>query len=392
MKVFPRHEIDIKFSDLYAGLLSYFSLLERHQLEKNILSLWNKKYVKVSFTVRTALDSILHVLNLPANSEVIMSAINIKDMVTIVESHDLRAKAVDLNVDNLSITPEDLEATITSETKVLIFAHLFGVIVDLEPLYKTCKKYDLLLIEDCAQAFCGSKYHGSPFADISLFSFGPIKTSTALGGAIVVTKSKSHLVGLHLLEKSYPNRGEYWFLKRIIKYSVFKILLTPFIYGLFIRVLTLCGQDVEKTINTLSRSFPKGDLISQIRFQPPIRLISLLQRRLINHDDKKYIRREHTARDFLRKLDGVFSYPGKTVTSNSFWVIPILSNNPRKLQKKLINYGFDLTRGSHAQVAVSKNENAQLLLDKILYLPNISGMTEKERGTLASALLIEANT
>merc|ERR1712066_1170159 len=45
------------------------------------------------------------------------------------------------------------------------------------------------IIEDCAQCYNG--YMGSNFADVNLFSFGIIKTSTALGGGIAVVSNVS---------------------------------------------------------------------------------------------------------------------------------------------------------------------------------------------------------
>jgi len=52
-------------------------------------------------------------------------------------------------------------------------------------LFKRFFSFDrFLLVEDCAQAFAGTQYYGYPQADVSLFSFGAIKSCTALGGAV----------------------------------------------------------------------------------------------------------------------------------------------------------------------------------------------------------------
>ncbi|MCH8011504.1 MAG: aminotransferase class V-fold PLP-dependent enzyme [Candidatus Marinimicrobia bacterium] len=391
MKVFPRHQIDIRPSDLSAGLLSYCIPLNRVQLEKEILLLWEKEYVRVSFTVRTALDSIFTAASFPEGSEVLMSAINIKDMVKIAENHGLHVIAVDLHIGDLSITPESLEKLISPKTKVLIFAQLFGVIADLEPVYEVCRKYNILMIEDCAQAFCGSRYYGSQFADVSLFSFGAIKSSTALGGAIVAAKSERYIKETDSIEKSYPNRGEFWFFKRLLKYSVFKTLSTPRIYGLFIGMLTLFRYDIEKTINGFLKSFPNGELISQIRFQPPLRLLFLLRRRLKSNNDNNFFLREKAARSFLNNLDSSFTIPGKTAKYNSFWVLPILSDTPEKLQKLLLKHGFDSTQGKNLLMAIYKSRNARTIIEQILYLPDITRMTRKYRKRLVSVLCFEKN-
>ena len=54
----------------------------------------------------------------------------------------------------------------------------------LQPFAEKAQEHGLLLWEDCAQAFDG-RYAGHPEADAVMFSFGPIKTATALGGVIV---------------------------------------------------------------------------------------------------------------------------------------------------------------------------------------------------------------
>ena len=64
---------------------------------------------------------------------------------------------------------------------MILVAHLFGSRVDLAPLARP----GVLLVEDCAQSFRGPGARGDPPADVSLFSFGSIKTATALGGALV---------------------------------------------------------------------------------------------------------------------------------------------------------------------------------------------------------------
>lgn len=296
MKTYPRHQIDIEISDLLVVLFSYLLPLNRNKLEQEIRSFWhNRKHVKICFTVRTALDSYFSALNLAEDSEVIMSAINIKDMVTIVKHHGLQVVPVDIQINDLSLIPTDVEALVTESTKVLIFAQLFGAVVDLKPLAELCTKHDILLIEDCAQAFCGTQYQGSPYADISLFSFGPIKSSTALGGAVLIAKSSDTIKAIERTECLYSKKIEYWFFCRILKYLLIKLLSFPIFYGSFIKLLTVRQFDLGAKINAVSRSFAKGPLPSQIHFKPPLHLLFLLHRRLCKNNGN-FTSREQLAR------------------------------------------------------------------------------------------------
>ena len=389
MIIYPRHKLDIGLLDLAAGIFSYLIPLRKSKLEEEIVSFWNKKYVRVSFTVRTALDSMLTSLKLPSGSEVLMSAINIKDIVDIVESHGLNVVAIEFQYKDLTISGESVEKYITSNTKVLIFAQLFGAIVDLEPLYKVCKKHSILLIEDCAQAFCGTEYHGSDFADISLFSFGPIKSSTALGGAIVIARSEKHIIDSEAEERKYPAKTEIWYLKRVLKYSFLRGIQNIYIYSLLLFALKVLNLDLEKTINGLARGFPKGGIVKQIQFQPPLHMLFLLRRRLKNNCKENFRLRRDSSNEFVKKLGPSFIIPGKEAEYNSFWVLPVLSNNPKALQIKMMKNGFDSTRGSHAQIAICNEPNAECFLDRVLYLPSVTHLKRKDVARLV--LLLKAD-
>jgi len=53
------------------------------------------------------------------------------------------------------------------------------------------KKHKIPLFEDCAEGYSGNSYNGDPNADITVFSFGPIKTATAFQGAISIIRNKN---------------------------------------------------------------------------------------------------------------------------------------------------------------------------------------------------------
>jgi hypothetical protein len=70
--------------------------------------------------------------------------------------------------------------------------HLFGQPVDMDPVLKISKKYNLKIIEDCAEAH-GVEYKGKKvgsIGDIGAFSFFANKTITCGEGGMVVTNSK----------------------------------------------------------------------------------------------------------------------------------------------------------------------------------------------------------
>jgi aminotransferase EvaB len=87
-----------------------------------------------------------------------------------------------------------LESRITPKTKIIIPVHLFGQAVDMDVVISLAKKYNLKIIEDCAQAH-GAEYKGAKvggLGDIGAFSFYPTKILGTYGdGGMCITNDKS---------------------------------------------------------------------------------------------------------------------------------------------------------------------------------------------------------
>lgn len=88
-----------------------------------------------------------------------------------------------------NIDVSKIEEKITAKTKAILVVHLYGQAANMNQLMKLAKKYDLYVVEDCAQSH-GAKFEGrmtGTFGDIGCFSFYPSKNLGAFGdgGAIV---------------------------------------------------------------------------------------------------------------------------------------------------------------------------------------------------------------
>lgn len=92
-----------------------------------------------------------------------------------------------------NIDTSKIEEKITPKTKAILVVHLYGQASDMTPVVELCRKYDLRLVEDCAQAH-GAEWNGKQvgtFGDIGCFSFYPSKNLGAFGDAgAIVTNSK----------------------------------------------------------------------------------------------------------------------------------------------------------------------------------------------------------
>ena len=92
---------------------------------------------------------------------------------------------VDIEPDYFTIDPQKIEEAITSKTKAIIPVHLYGQPCDMDPILEIAKKYQLKVIEDCAQAH-GALYKEKKvgtLGDAGCFSFYPTKNLGAIGDA-----------------------------------------------------------------------------------------------------------------------------------------------------------------------------------------------------------------
>lgn len=90
--------------------------------------------------------------------------------------------------ETLCLYPASIEAAITPRTKAVLLVHMCGSMAQIDEIVNLCKKHNLILIEDTAQAL-GASFNGKPlgtFGRIAVFSFDFFKiVSAAEGGAII---------------------------------------------------------------------------------------------------------------------------------------------------------------------------------------------------------------
>jgi len=91
--------------------------------------------------------------------------------------------------DTLTIDPGHVEHLITDRTKAIVAVDYAGTPCDLDELRSLCRSHDLLLVEDACHA-PGATYKNQPvgsIADLSIFSFHPVKHLTTGEGGMVTT-------------------------------------------------------------------------------------------------------------------------------------------------------------------------------------------------------------
>lgn len=95
--------------------------------------------------------------------------------------------------ESLTLDPEDVKNKITSKTKAIMLVHMLGNPGNIEKISKIANDNDLILIEDCAQAF-GATYKGKSvgtYGQMGAFSLNVYKTITAGDGGMIITDDKN---------------------------------------------------------------------------------------------------------------------------------------------------------------------------------------------------------
>ena len=259
LSVYPRHRIDLAGGDVLTGLRATVRAPDPAALEADVLQaagMTDRGLVCLS--VRSAWDLLLRVLAWPAGSEVIVSAITHPDMITIAQGHGLRAVPVDLDLATLAPRVEDLEQACTTRTRAVMIVHLFGGRVDLRPIADFARRHDLLLVEDSAQAFTGTDSLAPSGADVSMFSFGMIKTASAVGGALVSVDDAELRSSMRKEQDDWPALPRIAYVVRLAKAGGLAVFNDPRRFGVLFGLCRRLGVDLDSMINTSTRSFAAG--------------------------------------------------------------------------------------------------------------------------------------
>ena len=159
-----------------------------YTLEQEVSKLIGVEYAVGVNSGTTALLVALIGLGIGAGDEVIVPGYTfVASMSSIVYA---RAVPILAEVDeSLNLDPADVRAKITPRTRAIMAVHMLGNAARMDELKAIADEHDLLLIEDCAQAF-GASYKGrmlGSIGDVGTYSFNVYKTVTSGDGGMVVT-------------------------------------------------------------------------------------------------------------------------------------------------------------------------------------------------------------
>jgi len=415
----PRKRLDIAPHDLLYGIRACATSSERERNNvEGVIARVFRDDVLCGLCVRALWDALLSTLKLPRQSVVLFTGINIQDMVTITEAHGLKAHALDVDDDTLLPCDGEFDRAMQAcggtggkgnagVVKVLLLAHLFGARNNVKPLIAQCRQHGVLFVEDLAEAWAGPRgYLGDDEADCCLFSFGTIKTSTALGGAVARVRNPVLREQVRVQLGMLAVRPASVDAARFAYYLPLNQATHALPFGALVRAFQAAGVDHDEFIRTQSRGFDRSaDLFAQMRLRPSVALLKLLARRLCNFDESAAEKRRVAGaalRDLIQaKLsDDVVSMPGDAVQAHEYWLFPVvIRDNAVELKTvcaHMLRDGFDVTSGTTQLASLDAlvmdpldpgfavPERAKAMMNRVVYLPLV--FDEAAQSAMVTAL------
>jgi UDP-4-amino-4,6-dideoxy-N-acetyl-beta-L-altrosamine transaminase len=186
-QLIEKEDIDAVIDVLTSDWLTTGPYIEK--FENSLCEYTGAHHAVVVNSATSALDIAVQALELPPGSEVISTAFTFAATNNALLFNGLTPVFADIQRETRNIDPEDIRRKITGNTRAIMVVDYAGHPCDLDEIREIAEENDLFLIEDAAHAL-GSSYKGKKigtFADITVFSFHPVKPITTGEGGAALT-------------------------------------------------------------------------------------------------------------------------------------------------------------------------------------------------------------
>jgi UDP-4-amino-4,6-dideoxy-N-acetyl-beta-L-altrosamine transaminase len=192
------------------------------EFEQLVSNYCNAKYAVALSSGTAALHAAAFAAGITEGDEVITTPITFAADANCVAFLGGKVKFADIKKDTYNIDPKRIIEQITSKTKAMIPVDYTGQPCDLDEINKIAEKNNLVVIEDACHAL-GADYKGKKvggFADLTVFSFHPVKQITTGEGGMVLTNKKDYYEKIKLFrthgitknpEKLRKNEGDWYY-------------------------------------------------------------------------------------------------------------------------------------------------------------------------------------
>ena len=162
------------------------------EMERTLEKYTGAKYAVAVSNGTAALHCACIAAGIGAGDEVITTPITFAASANCALYCGAKPDFADINPETYNIDPESIRAHITDKTKAIVAVDFTGQSVENDEIRAICDEYNLIFIEDAAHAIA-TKYKGKQvgsLADMTCFSFHPVKTITGGEGGAVLTNNE----------------------------------------------------------------------------------------------------------------------------------------------------------------------------------------------------------
>ncbi|WP_297568629.1 UDP-4-amino-4,6-dideoxy-N-acetyl-beta-L-altrosamine transaminase [uncultured Anaerovibrio sp.] len=159
------------------------------EAEVKLCKITGAKYAVLIANGTAALHAAMFAADVGPGDEVITTPITFAASANCALYFGAKPVFADINPKTYNINPESVEKKITDKTKAVVAVDFTGQAVEIDKIREICDRHNLIFIEDAAHSL-GTKYNGKPvgsLADMTEFSFHPVKTCTAGEGGAITT-------------------------------------------------------------------------------------------------------------------------------------------------------------------------------------------------------------
>ncbi len=193
------NDIEIVSGALTSGWISGGPYVE--MFEKELSNHLSSRFFLTCSNGTAALHLALLSLELSQGDEIILPGYGFLAAANVATLMGLQVRFADIVMQDFSMNIESIEQLVNNKTKAVLMIHTYGFVGNAKEILSLCKKHNLFLIEDCAEAlFSGdNETQAGEYADISTYSFHATKTITTGEGGAISTRSVDLLNRIELL-------------------------------------------------------------------------------------------------------------------------------------------------------------------------------------------------
>lgn len=164
------------------------------EFEKKVGDYCRAKYAVAFSSGTSALHGAYFALGIKQGDEVITTPLSFSATSNGIIYCGGKPVFADIKIETLNIDPELVQGLITPKTKAISIVDFAGQPCDFDAIQRIAQKHNLAIVEDAAHSL-GSEYNGKKtgsLADLTIFSFHPVKTITSGEGGMILTNNKDY--------------------------------------------------------------------------------------------------------------------------------------------------------------------------------------------------------